>query len=620
MVRTHLLRRRARPGGPRPVAGLRAGLPRTLPVLALLVTASLLSGCLSRPSGNLQPSLTPLLLPTQVVASALEDRSDSASTALATASAAPRQQRASETASRIEQTSTAAVSQGTVTITPAVAARLLALGIRPALALYASPGAAAAQVLPGSEVLWAEGRSSDGRWLLVTYGGEGSAGGPATAAGWVARGDVTLFGDEAALPVATPGARVVGAGTPAPTGGGMRGRVVGERLNVRGGPGVDQPVLGQVVRDDAVTVLGRTEDGEWLNIAWQDRAAWVAARYVEVAGNPASLPAVGHSSSRVPAPGPALPGKIAFQTRSGGDIYVVKADGSGWRSGTGALQRVAAGLDPVLSPDGTRLAYARWEAPAGIYVLDLQSGEERRVVGANRPRGPTWSPDGARLAFDYSMRSYVCRVSPWGCLEDQALRQLLGGECADTPFGHYCIGDFPSQMVDEYGLVQVNLADGAWQDFPAQKTAQSPQWHPQRDEILYRGDKGLQITSLAGNTRPFLADPDLGSPAWSPDGQQIAVQRRLHDHFDLFILDAAGNIQRRLTTPPDPFVRAPDNVAPAWSPDGRYILFLSNRDGSWRLYLMNADGSNQALLLPAALGVIKLNYDFAAERMASWAP
>ena len=93
----------------------------------------------------------------------------------------------------------------------------------------------------------------------------------------------------------------------------------------------------------------------------------------------------------------------------------------------------------------------------------------------------------------------------------------------------------------------------------------------------------------------------------------------LHDHKDIFLLDAAGQIVQRLTTPPYGGGHAPDNVAPAWSPDGKTILFLSNRDGgAWRLYRMNADGSDQALFLPGALKDIPFRYDFAAERVVSW--
>ena len=368
-------------------------------------------------------------------------------------------------------------------------------------------------------------------------------------------------------------------------------------------------------------------DGKWLLVSYDDagHAAWVSAGAVKVLGGTGELEALTGPVTPIPvavtasprkAPAePALPGRVVFQTASGGDIYLVNANGSG-------LRRLTDGMDPSVSPDGKRLAFARWGAPHGIFVLDLQTGEELRVASASEPRSPTWSSDGSRLVFNYTTGSYTCLVSPFGCLPEDEVRAMFGGKgCITTPAGRLCIEDLPEQMVQEYGLVQIDSGGGGWQDLPAQRTVQAPHWQPNSGgEIVYRGDRGLQVTNLVGPTRPLVDDISLGSPAWSPDGQRLAVQKRLHEHMDIFLLDVAGNIQARLTGPVPSWERAPNNVAPAWSPDGRYILFLTDRDGSWRLYRMDADGSNQAPFLPVLLRDIPIAYDFAAERVISWGP
>jgi TolB protein len=57
--------------------------------------------------------------------------------------------------------------------------------------------------------------------------------------------------------------------------------------------------------------------------------------------------------------------------------------------------------------------------------------------------------------------------------------------------------------------------------------------------------------------------------------------------FAIQVMDANGATRRGLLG------NARD---PAWSPDGRQIAFASDRAGSFEIYVMNADGSGQTRL------------------------
>ena len=55
-------------------------------------------------------------------------------------------------------------------------------------------------------------------------------------------------------------------------------------------------------------------------------------------------------------------------------------------------------------------------------------------------------------------------------------------------------------------------------------------------------------------------------------------------------MNADGSEQKRLTRDPA------SDLTPAWSPDGRQIAFLSQRDRNPEIYVMNSDGSGQTRL------------------------
>jgi Tol biopolymer transport system component len=117
-------------------------------------------------------------------------------------------------------------------------------------------------------------------------------------------------------------------------------------------------------------------------------------------------------------------------------------------------------------------------------------------------------------------------------------------------------------------------------------------------EIYVMDADGSGQTRLTNNP----ADDDFA--AWSPDRSQIAFQSNRDGDYEIFVMDADGGGQTQLTSDP-----AAD-LHPAWSPDGSKIAFTSNRDGDYEIFVMNADGTGQTQITSNA----------ASDAAPAWSP
>jgi dipeptidyl aminopeptidase/acylaminoacyl peptidase len=82
----------------------------------------------------------------------------------------------------------------------------------------------------------------------------------------------------------------------------------------------------------------------------------------------------------------------------------------------------------------------------------------------------------------------------------------------------------------------------------------------------------------------------ISVPAQAPEKTQIVFASNCDGNWEIYVMDADGENQRRLTHHPA------TDWSPAWSPDGQSIAFESYRGGSGEIYVMDADGKAQCNL------------------------
>lgn len=437
--------------------------------------------------------------------------------------------------------------------------------------------------------------------------------------------------------------------------------MTGSRLNVRSGPGTAFPVIAKALPREVFITLGRNSDSTWVQLEVPDvegGIGWVAANFVVVSDAITSLPVVAEvnesatSVAPAAAPAPATPqptaaatnadaatpspaatavssasaqrtgptglsGKMVIQSSWGGTFYV-------YNLATGQLQPLAGGIDPAISPDGSQIAFSRIGNDNGIYLINIDGSNERKIFGERDGlMSPKWSPDSKWIVFSRNDGFYRCRDLGFGlCLTNQQIIHQFNlpnvpGLNVDKIFSDYNKEERPEWM-----LARIDVNGKEYRDLAALNSARSPDWN--EGGIVYQSTAGIQLTKDEGdaNTSKIYFEGYDWDPDWQPGGGRVVFQSKEGPHWEIWAVNPDGSGLVALTRPVTTLVdQLPSNVSPTWSPDGKYIAYLSNRGddnnaGAWRVWVMNADGSNQH---PLPLN-LEIQYSYNSEQMISWGP
>jgi Tol biopolymer transport system component len=271
-----------------------------------------------------------------------------------------------------------------------------------------------------------------------------------------------------------------------------------------------------------------------------------------------------------------LTGRIAFSGggRHAEDVYVVDANGDGFRKVT---SDPASDFDPSWSPDGARLAYRHqtgMDPTSEVWVIGTDGNDARDISNSadSADWGPSWSPDGKWIA--------------WNSQQGQA-------------FG------FKLALVDpDDSDLHIVPVDG-WVEYPA--------WSPDGTKIAFMSQQpnaagndpnyDLYVVGVDGSALTQLTDEpgEDGFPTWAPDGSLIAFSSTRDDcrnstaadclrtgdigpYHTLYVMKPDGSDVRRIS--------AELAMICDWSPDGRYLV----SEGRGGLGVHAVDGTGSAII------------------------
>ncbi len=239
--------------------------------------------------------------------------------------------------------------------------------------------------------------------------------------------------------------------------------------------------------------------------------------------------------------------------------------------------------NPTWSPDGARIAYASDETDNwDIWIQQVGTTDKINLTGnhSGYDLRPAWSPDGAWIA-------YVSESEGVGIYVVSA----IGGGDARR------IVDLSDQPILDNGMF-ISIA-----------------WSPNGQTLAFTMGRSLQTVAAEGGHPVLIKNHEsdfTNHPAWHPDGSRVAYSLMggaglTTSSIQVTSIESGNTDGLIISNGP--------NLAPAWTPDGRFLVFLSDRGGTRDLWYFMADrrGLPQGEAAPLTLGVGIETYAISAD-------
>lgn len=301
------------------------------------------------------------------------------------------------------------------------------------------------------------------------------------------------------------------------------------------------------------------------------------------------------------------------------EIFRMNSDSTGVRQLTFNKRN---DFEPVLSPDGTKVAYTTYgiqpsnpEGDNEVYVMNTLDGSGKKNLSNNgdgvNDRSPHFSPGGRRIVYE----SYgIQTTNPEGDAEVYVVNALdglgkrnltdngvevSGAESVDDYYPEFApdgkkiaytsVGKQPSNPEGDYEVYSMNALDGAGK--------------------MNLSNSGLEVVDYF----PEFS-PDGTGIAYSSYGKQIS---NAEGDYEVYVMNASdGSSQKNLSNNGDGIF----DGSPRFSPGGKKVAYMSfgkqptNPEGDYEVYSMNStDGTEQINLSNNSADVDEYRPDFSPD-------
>ena len=292
-------------------------------------------------------------------------------------------------------------------------------------------------------------------------------------------------------------------------------------------------------------------------------------------------------------------------------LYLVSASNGAQRRLTSPSLQSAGDLSPIVSPDGTRLAFTRASTVArrDIYMLQLTgdlspADDPVRITDLHGVIDTAaWTPDSKELYFAFgstvSGNRHIAHVKAVGDTSNAEYVEtsIEGMHPAVSPSGNLLC--YVRTNIEQTSIWRVRVPPGLPSRKPEQERLVSStrrdytaDLSPDGRQLVFSsvrsGESEIWVSDISGGSLRQLTHKGASTPRWSPEGSRIAYESPTAGAPNIYVFDLNSNHEQRLTFGPG------SNLRPSWSRDGKFVYFGSSRTGESQIWRVPSAGGTEA--------------------------